>query len=135
MSSLRAGIAGIGFWANGLPDWNDAVAFARAGTLPENAPAKPSPQRLAAVRAIPKPQTADAGDDEYSYGFRLWEAKFYPEAQQQLKLLIDKYPRYPRISYARNLLGRAYLDDGKPRDAAAAQAYLLEFAETADRVE
>ena len=47
MSSLRAGIAGIGFWANGLPDWNDAVAFARAGTLPENAPAKPSPQLLA----------------------------------------------------------------------------------------
>ena len=47
MSSLRAGIAGIGFWANGLPGWNDAVAFARAGTLPENAPAKPSPQLLA----------------------------------------------------------------------------------------
>ena len=43
MSSLRAGIAGIGFWANGLQGWNDAVAFARAGTLPENAPAKPSP--------------------------------------------------------------------------------------------
>ena len=33
MSSLRAGIASIGFWANGLPGWNDAVAFARAGTL------------------------------------------------------------------------------------------------------
>jgi hypothetical protein len=47
MSSLSAGIAGIGFWANGLPTWNDAVAFARDGTLPENAPAKPSPQLLA----------------------------------------------------------------------------------------
>jgi hypothetical protein len=47
MTSLRAGIAGIGFWANGLPSWHDAVAFAREGTLPEHAPAKPSPQLLA----------------------------------------------------------------------------------------
>lgn len=80
--------------------------------------AAPTAQRLTAVRAIEKPQTNDAGDDEYSYGFRLWEAKFYPEAQQQLKLTVDKYPRHARISYARNLLGRAYLDGGNPRDAA-----------------
>lgn len=86
----------------------------RAGT-----PARPSPQRLAAVSAVVKPQTNDPGDDEYSYGFRLWEAKFYPEAQQQLKLMIDKYPRHPKSSYAKNLLGRAYLDDGKPREAAS----------------
>lgn len=82
------------------------------------AAAKPSAERLNAVRAIEKPQTGDAGDDEYSYGFRLWEAKFYPEAQQQLKLMIDKYPRHARISFARNLLGRAYLDDNKPTEAA-----------------
>ena len=47
MSSLRAGIAGIGFWANGLPTWNDAIAYARGGTLPGDAPAKPSPRLLA----------------------------------------------------------------------------------------
>jgi TolA-binding protein len=80
--------------------------------------AGPSAQRLAAVRAILKPQTEDPGDDEYSYGFRLWEAKFFPEAQQQLKMMIDRYPRHSRVSYARNLLGRAFLDDTKPRDAA-----------------
>ena len=78
----------------------------------------PSAARIAAVQAIAKPTTGDAGDDEYSYGFRLWDAKFYPEAQQQLKLMIDKYPRHPRISFARNLLGRAYLDDNKPTEAA-----------------
>ncbi|MCK9540614.1 MAG: hypothetical protein M0R03_01120 [Novosphingobium sp.] len=78
----------------------------------------PSAQRLAAVQAVEKPQTNDPGEDEYNYGFRLWEAKFYPEAQQQLKLYIDKYPRHSRISFGRNLLGRAFLDDGKPRDAA-----------------
>ena len=77
-----------------------------------------SAARVAAVRAVVKPQTDDAGDDEYSYGFRLWEGKFYPEAQQQLKMFLEKYPRHSRVSYARNLLGRAYLDDAKPRDAA-----------------
>jgi TolA-binding protein len=81
-------------------------------------PAAPSATRVAAVQAIEKPSTGNSGDDEYSYGFRLWEAKFYPEAQQQLKLMVDKYPRDPKISFARNLLGRAYLDDGKPREAA-----------------
>lgn len=78
----------------------------------------PSAQRLAAVQAIAKPQTDDAGDDEYSYGFRLWEAGFFPEAQQQLSLFVEKYPRHPRLTYGRNLLGRAYLDGNKPGDAA-----------------
>lgn len=78
----------------------------------------PSAKRLAAVRAIEKPKTDDPGDDEYSYGFRLWEAKFYPEAQQQLKLFLQKYPKHPRTSWARNLLGRAYLDDKNAHEAA-----------------
>lgn len=78
----------------------------------------PTPGRLAAVQAIAKPQTDDPGDDEYSYGFRLWEAGFYPEAQQQLALFVEKYPRHWRTTYGLNLLGRAYLDDGKPAEAA-----------------
>ena len=80
--------------------------------------AAPSPQRLAAVQAIAKPDSGDAGDDEYSYGFRLWDAGFYPEAQQQLRLFVDQYPSHWRTTYGRNLLGRAFLDDGKPREAA-----------------
>lgn len=80
--------------------------------------ADPSAKRLAAVRAIEKPKTDDPGDDEYSYGFRLWEAKFYPEAQQQLKLFLQKYPKHSRTSWARNLLGRAYLDDKNAHEAA-----------------
>lgn len=78
----------------------------------------PSATRLAAVQAIAKPQTEDAGEDEYSYGFRLWEAGFYPEARQQLALYLEKHPGHRMASYARNLLGRAFLDDGKPREAA-----------------
>jgi len=79
---------------------------------------QPSAERLAAVRAIAKPQTDDAGDDDYSYGFRLWEAKFYPEAQQALAAFVEKYPDHWRTTYGRNLLGRAYLDNGQPREAA-----------------
>lgn len=112
-----------------------ASATPRAATTPPRpaTAAAPSAQRLAAVRAIEKPKTDDAGDDEYSYGYRLWDAKFYPEAQQQLKLFLDKYPRHARVSYARNLLGRAFLDEGKPRDAA--QWFLLNYNEskTGDR--
>ena len=82
------------------------------------APAGPTAARLAAVQEITKPQTDDAGDDEYSYGFRLWDAGFYLEAQQQLTLFVEKYPSHSRVTYGRNLLGRAYMDDGKPKEAA-----------------
>ena len=91
-----------------------------AATPPATAPAAraPSAERLAAVQAIAKPQTADAGDDEYSYGFRLWSAGFYPEARQQLTKFVDQYPTHARISFGRNLLGRAFLDDKMPEEAA-----------------
>ncbi|GMN13737.1 tol-pal system YbgF family protein [Altererythrobacter sp. MTPC7] len=85
---------------------------------PAPAASGPSSQRLAAVQAIAKPKTDDAGDDEYSYGFRLWDAGYYPEAQQQLTLFVEQYPDHWRATYGRNLLGRAYLDDGKAREAA-----------------
>ncbi|MFU7528771.1 tetratricopeptide repeat protein [Qipengyuania sp. ASV99] len=78
----------------------------------------PSPERLAAVQQITKPQTEDPGDDEYSYGFRLWDAGFFPEARQQLAKYIEEHPDHFRITYGRNLLGRAFLDDGMPEEAA-----------------
>jgi TolA-binding protein len=85
---------------------------------PAPAAARPSAARLAAVQAIAKPQTEDPGDDEYTYGYRLWEAGYYPEAQQQLALFLEKHPRHARASHGRNLLGRAYMDNGQPREAA-----------------
>jgi len=98
----------------------------QAPTAPAPAPASPpaatvaapTATRLAAVQAIAKPQTEDAGDDEYSYGFRLWNAGFFPEARQQLTKYVERYPNHPRISYGRNLLGRAFLDDNLPEEAA-----------------
>ena len=90
-----------------------------AATTPATAQSTgPSAERLAAVRAIAKPSTDDAGDDEYSYGFRLWEAKFYPEAQQALAAFVEQYPDHWRTTYGRNLLGRSFLDNGQAREAA-----------------
>lgn len=81
-------------------------------------PAGPSAARLAAVQQITKPQTDDPADDEYSYGFRLWNAGFYPEARQQLASFVEQYSDHWRITWGRNLLGRAFLDDGMPEEAA-----------------
>ncbi len=79
-----------------------------------------SEERKTAVAAIERPSTKDAAMDSYTYGFRLWEAKFYPEAQSQLKATVDKYGDNAVASRAANLLGRAYLDDGKPALASVA---------------
>ncbi len=78
---------------------------------------KPSAARTAAVAKIERPVTADPFDDGYTYGYRLWEAKFFPEAQMTLDETVKKFPKHKRVSYARNLLGRAWLDDKKPATA------------------
>jgi len=101
------------------PSVTSAAPSPAPSPMPAAAPmATPSATRLAAVQAIAKPQTEDAGDDEYSYGFRLWNAGFYPEARQQLTKYVEQYPNHARISFGRNLLGRAFLDDNLPEDAA-----------------
>ena len=98
-----------------------------AMTSPANsaAGARPSAGRIAAVAAIDRPVGGDKAEDDYLYGYRLWEAKFFPEAAQQLKATADKYPKGKRISYVRNLLGRSYLDDAKP--GTAAQVFLQNY--------
>ena len=48
MTTLHAHIAGVGFWCDGLPDWTSARAFAGGASRPEQAPARPAPQLLAA---------------------------------------------------------------------------------------
>ncbi|MEP9400367.1 tetratricopeptide repeat protein [Sphingomonas silueang] len=96
------------------------------GTLgsPRPAPAATTPAadpaRAARIAAIEKPASGDAAEDGYLYGFRLWSAKLYPEAIAALKPVVDKYPQHRRASYAQNLIGRSYLDDGKPSLASIA---------------
>jgi len=77
-----------------------------------------SAARTQAVAAVEKPSTGNAPLDGYTYGFRLWTAKFYPEAETQLEDTLSKYPNDPVASRTANLLGRTYLDDNKPTQAA-----------------
>ncbi len=79
-----------------------------------------SAARLALVKKVEIPATGNEVDDGYNYGYRLWEAKLYPEAQTQLKDVVAKWPNHRLSSFAQNLLGRAYLDEGKPSLAAVA---------------
>ena len=61
--------------------------------------------------------TGDAFEDNYAYGYRLWEAKSYPQARATLEEILARFPNNKRASYARYLLGRAWLDDKKPANA------------------
>ncbi|MES2986507.1 MAG: hypothetical protein V4808_01250 [Pseudomonadota bacterium] len=102
---------------------------------PKPTPAKPTPAKPAAdtatkpaatgpraaqVAAVEKPATGDAAEDGYTYGYRLWQAKLYPEARRELEAVVTKYPKHRRASYSQNLLGRAYLDANAPSLAAVA---------------
>jgi TolA-binding protein len=91
-----------------------------AATEPPVRDAAASPPPVAPVTP-----SGDAGEDAYMAGYRLWEAKRFPEAVTALRSVVSKYPNHKRASYAQNLLGRAYLDDGKP--AAAAEAFYANY--------
>jgi TolA-binding protein len=96
------------------------VATAEAPAAPKAAPARNDSARKALIDAVEIPASGDAVEDAYTYGFRLWQAKLYPEAQAKLKEFVAKNPAHRRASYAQNLLGRAYLDEGKPALASVA---------------
>jgi TolA-binding protein len=116
------------------PLGDDAAAVGSTGRPPRNgrpvaqAPASdPAVVRDAATTdaaattvTVDKPATGDTPEDEYLYGYRLWAAKQYPQAETQLKKVVATYPKHRRASYAQNLLGRAYLDEGKPSLASMA---------------
>ncbi len=89
-----------------------AAASTPAATSAAAAPANAA--RRARVAAIEVPATGNAAEDAYIYGFRLWSADLFPEAQIQLQKVIDDHPNHRRASYAGNLLGRAYLDNNQP---------------------
>ena len=106
----------------------------RAAPAPAPAPAavaqveEPAPARRREVAAPvlpPATAAADAGEEAYLVGFRLWEQGKFAEAQAALDGMAKQYPKHKRASYARNLAGRASLDPGKP--AAAAKIFLNNY--------
>lgn len=77
-------------------------------------------ERRARVAAIEVPATGNEAEDAYIYGYRLWEADLFPEAQVQLQKVLDTFPNHRRASYAGNLLGRSFLDNAQPTHAVRA---------------
>jgi len=91
-------------------------------SLPYVVPPAPKALTGGAVAAPTAPAPAvtpsgDAGKDAYMAGYALWEQKKYPEAVAALKAMAAKYPKHKYASYARNLAGRAYLDNGQYNEA------------------
>jgi TolA-binding protein len=91
-----------------------------AKPIPTPAPAA-DPARADRVAAVPKPTGADAPDKgtfAYNYGYRLWKAELYPEAEAQLEKFGTRFPKHRLVSRAQNVLGLIYLDDNRAKDAA-----------------
>lgn len=105
-----------------------------AASTDDNPPveAKPKPKVQTASNMTVTPETpakatdstdtaaADLGEDAYSEGFRLWRDGKYDQAITSLRAFVAGFPNHRRVSYAKNLIGRALLDKGQPRPAAEA---------------
>lgn len=90
--------------------------------------AKPKVQTASAARSEPPAKSSqsdevastDPAEDAYSEGFHLWRDGKYDQAITALKSFVSDYPKHPRVSFAKNLIGRALLDKGQARPAAEA---------------
>ncbi|QNM82449.1 tetratricopeptide repeat protein [Sphingomonas sabuli] len=78
-------------------------------------PSKPAPADTDPDQAV-----SDPGEDAYSEGFRLWRDGQYDQSITALRAFVSGFPKHRRVSYARNLVGRALLDKGQARPAAEA---------------
>lgn len=98
-----------------------APAADAGDTMGAQAAAPVAPVEAAAAPAT----TGDPAEDGYMAGYALWTQKRYPEAEAALKEVVAKYPTSKRASYAQNLLGRTYMDDGQL--SSAADAFLTSY--------
>lgn len=105
----------------------DALEKSAAAPAADPVREEPAPREETRRADEPAARPAAAGGAEAAYnaGFRLWEQKRYREAQQALEAVAKKYPNDRFASWASNLAGRAYLDEGKP--AAAARVFLANY--------
>jgi TolA-binding protein len=84
------------------------------GGATKPAPGAPAPAPTDTAATTP---SGDPGKDAYMAGYDLWTAKKFPEAAAALKAMAVKYPKNKYASYARNLAGRSYLDNGQYNEA------------------
>ncbi len=93
------------------------AATTAAADLPQAAAGEPT-RAETPVETAAASGPADPAEEAYNKGFRLWEKKDFAGAQAALEAMAKKYPKHSKASWARNLAGRAYLDEGKPATAA-----------------
>lgn len=113
---------------------NAAESAAAAAPLAAPAPANVAPPKTNPSSKPPRMSEAtapasgdeaaaapasDPGEDAYSQGFHQWEAGQYDQAIATLRAFVKTYPKHRRVSFANNLIGRAQLDQGDARAAAA----------------
>ena len=101
-----------------------AAAAEPDGVAESDVPPAPKP-KVETSNPRPASGTADAGEQAYDQGFRLWEAKKYDQSITTLRSMASSFPSHRRVSWANNLAGRALLDKGQPR--AAAEALLANY--------
>ena len=103
-----------------------------ASTPPPTAAPEPAPSRPVAetpAETPPAPRPADAAEEAYNAGYRLWNNRQFAEAQTALEAAATRHAGSRWVSWMRNLQGRAYLDDNKP--ATAARIFLANYQENA----
>ena len=93
---------------------------APADTMGDQAGAAAPPSAAAGPAGAVVAKTGDPAEDGYMLGYSLWTQKRFADAEAQLTQVVAKYPKSKRASYAQNLLGRAYFDDGQLSEAAKA---------------
>ena len=110
-----------------VPTAQPVAAEPSATPPPRSTKPKPSATPPKTAQATPAPTTdagatgpvTDAGEEAYTEGFHQWESGDYDDAISTLRAFVKSYPMHRRVSYANNLIGRAQLDKGDARGAAA----------------
>jgi TolA-binding protein len=105
--------------AEAPPAVTTAPSMSKPSTTKPTAPPKTADSAAAVSEAPVEAAASDPGEDAYSQGFHQWEAGQYDQAIATLKAFTAAYPKHRRLSYANNLIGRAQLDKGDARTAAA----------------
>jgi TolA-binding protein len=105
--------------AEAPPAVTTAPPRSKPSTTKPTAPPKTADTAAAVSEAPVEGAASDPGEDAYSQGFHQWEAGQYDQAIATLKAFTAAYPKHRRLSYANNLIGRAQLDKGDARTAAA----------------
>ena len=92
----------------------------------EGRPGAPAPAREHKERAVPPPSTPSspkpavesaAAEKNYTEGMRLYHAKKYGEARQQLHQYLKNQPRGPKAPEARYYLADSFYQEGKYQEA------------------